>query len=42
MANQTSIIGKTHLVDSLQKLVYIVKVFGPELGFRGKASAGDM
>lgn len=42
LANQTSIIGKTHLVDSLQKLgVNIVKVFGPEHGFRGKASAGD-
>ncbi len=42
MANQTSIIGKTHLVDSLQKLgVNIVKVFGPEHGFRGRASAGD-
>jgi len=43
MANQTSIIGKTHLVDSLKKLgVNIVKVFGPEHGFRGKASAGDV
>ncbi len=42
MANQTSIIDKTHLVDSLQKLgVNIVKVFGPEHGFRGNASAGD-
>lgn len=42
LANQTSIIGKTHLVDSLKKLgVNIVKVFGPEHGFRGKASAGD-
>ncbi len=42
LANQTSIIGHTHLVDSLQKLgVNIVKVFGPEHGFRGKASAGD-
>ena len=42
MANQTSIIGKTHLVDSLQSLgVNIVKVFGPEHGFRGNASAGD-
>lgn len=42
LANQTTIIGKTHLVDSLQKLgVNIVKVFGPEHGFRGKASAGD-
>ncbi len=42
LANQTSIIGNTHLVDSLKKLgVNIVKVFGPEHGFRGKASAGD-
>jgi uncharacterized protein YbbC (DUF1343 family) len=42
LANQTSIIGHTHLVDSLQKLgINIVKVFGPEHGFRGKASAGD-
>ena len=41
LANQTAIIGKTHLVDSLQKLgVTIVKVFGPEHGFRGNASAG--
>jgi uncharacterized protein YbbC (DUF1343 family) len=41
LANQTTIIGKTHLVDSLQKLgVNIVKVFGPEHGFRGNASAG--
>ena len=41
MANQTSMIGKTHLVDSLKTLgVKIVKVFGPEHGFRGNASAG--
>ena len=41
MANPTSVIGKTHLVDSLKKLgVNIVKVFGPEHGFRGNASAG--
>ncbi len=41
MANQTSIIGKSHLVDSLKSLgVNIVKVFGPEHGFRGNASAG--
>lgn len=41
LANQTSIIGKTHLVDSLKSLgVNIVKVFGPEHGFRGHASAG--
>ena len=41
LANQTSVIGTTHLVDSLQKRgVQIVKVFGPEHGFRGNASAG--
>jgi uncharacterized protein YbbC (DUF1343 family) len=41
MANLTSIIGKKHLVDSLQSLgINIVKVFGPEHGFRGNASAG--
>ncbi|MDQ3278623.1 MAG: DUF1343 domain-containing protein [Bacteroidota bacterium] len=41
LANQTSVIGKTHLVDSLQKRgIRIVKVFGPEHGFRGNASAG--
>lgn len=41
LANQTSIIGKKHLVDSLASLgVNIVKIFGPEHGFRGNASAG--
>ncbi|MFI5130852.1 MAG: exo-beta-N-acetylmuramidase NamZ domain-containing protein [Chitinophagales bacterium] len=41
LANLTTVIGKTHLVDSLKKLgVNIVKVFGPEHGFRGNASAG--
>lgn len=41
LANLTSVISKTHLVDSLKKLgVNIVKVFGPEHGFRGNASAG--
>lgn len=41
MANPTTIIGKAHLVDSLKTLgVNIVKVFGPEHGFRGNASAG--
>jgi len=42
MANQTSVIGKTHLVDSLKTLgINIVKVFGPEHGFRGNVSAGE-
>lgn len=41
LANLTTIIGQTHLVDSLKTLgVNIVKVFGPEHGFRGNASAG--
>lgn len=41
MANPTSIIGKTHLVDSLlSRGVNIVRIFGPEHGFRGNASAG--
>jgi len=41
MANPTTIIGSRHLVDSLKSLgVNIVKIFGPEHGFRGNASAG--
>lgn len=41
LANQTSVVGKSHLVDTLQALgVSVVKVFGPEHGFRGSASAG--
>ncbi len=41
VANQTSVIGKVSLIDSLKTLgVKIVKIFGPEHGFRGTASAG--
>ena len=41
MANPTTVIGERHLVDSLLLLdVNIVKVFGPEHGFRGTTSAG--
>lgn len=41
LANPTTIIGNKHLVDSLlARGVNIVKVFGPEHGFRGNASAG--
>lgn len=41
-ANQTSLVGKTHLVDTLQKLgVNIRAIFGPEHGFRGTADAGE-
>ncbi len=40
-ANHTSLIGNTHLVDTLQKRgVNIVKIFAPEHGFRGSADAG--
>jgi uncharacterized protein YbbC (DUF1343 family) len=42
IANQTSTIGTTHLVDSLVALnVNIQSVFAPEHGFRGNASAGE-
>lgn len=41
VVNPTSIIGKLTVVDSLVKRgVNIVKIFGPEHGFRGDASAG--
>ena len=41
VGNQTSMIGATHLVDSLLNLgIDVVKVFSPEHGFRGKADAG--
>jgi uncharacterized protein YbbC (DUF1343 family) len=41
LANPTTVIGKKHLVDSLlARGIKIVKVFGPEHGFRGNASAG--
>ena len=41
LANPTTIIGKKHLVDSLLATgINIVKVFGPEHGFRGNASNG--
>ncbi|HLO58064.1 MAG TPA: DUF1343 domain-containing protein [Bacteroidales bacterium] len=42
VANHTTIIGRTHLVDSLTRRgVHIVKIFSPEHGFRGNAGAGD-
>jgi len=41
LANQTTITGDWHLVDFLlSKGVNVIKVFGPEHGFRGNASAG--
>ena len=42
VGNQTSMIGKTHLVDTLMSLgVKVQKVFSPEHGFRGDADAGE-
>src|SRR5690349_21131635 len=41
LGNPTSIIGSRSLVDSLHSLkIDIREIFGPEHGFRGKASAG--
>lgn len=41
-ANQTSMVGPSHLVDTLIKLGVKIKViFGPEHGFRGTADAGE-
>lgn len=41
-ANQTSKIKNSHLVDTLVKRgIKIVKIFGPEHGFRGDADAGE-
>jgi uncharacterized protein YbbC (DUF1343 family) len=42
VSNQTTVVNKTHLVDTLLSLgVKIKKVFSPEHGFRGIASAGE-
>lgn len=42
VANATSTIGSTHLVDSLIGAgINVVKVFAPEHGFRGNHGAGD-
>jgi len=41
VGNQTSIVGETHLVDTLLSLgIDIKKIFTPEHGFRGNADAG--
>lgn len=42
-ANHTATIGTTHLVDTLLKEgISVVKAFGPEHGFRGKADDGKI
>ncbi len=41
-ANQTSMVKNTHLVDTLiSSGIKVVKIFGPEHGFRGTADAGE-
>ena len=41
MANQTSVVGDVHLVDTLIRTgVRVTKIFCPEHGFRGTAAAG--
>ena len=41
VANQTSVVGATHLVDTLLRAgVNVTKIFCPEHGFRGTAAAG--
>ena len=42
LVNQTSMVGKTHLVDTLLKQnINVQKIFAPEHGFRGNADAGE-
>lgn len=43
VGNQSSLVGITHLVDTLvSSQVNVVRVFSPEHGFRGDADAGEV
>ena len=43
MVNQSSTIGKKHLVDTLlSRNINLVKIFSPEHGFRGNAPDGEL
>ena len=43
VVNHTALVGKTHLIDTLKSLgVNIVRIFGPEHGFRGEAADGEL
>jgi uncharacterized protein YbbC (DUF1343 family) len=43
VGNQTSIVGTSHLVDTLiSQKVNVVRIFGPEHGFRGIAADGTL
>ena len=42
VVNHTSLVGKTHLADTLKSIgINIIKIFGPEHGFRGNAADGE-
>lgn len=42
VVNNTSLVGKTHLADTLVALkVHVKRIFGPEHGFRGDAADGE-
>lgn len=42
VVNNTALVGKTHLADTLVNLgVNVKKIFGPEHGFRGDAADGE-
>jgi len=42
VANQTSMVGRTHLVDTLLRIgINVSVIFAPEHGFRDMADAGD-
>ena len=42
VVNNTSLVGKTHLADTLVALkVQVIRIFGPEHGFRGDAADGE-
>ena len=43
LINQTSLVGKTHLADTLKsRNARLIKIFAPEHGFRGTADAGEV
>jgi uncharacterized protein YbbC (DUF1343 family) len=43
VVNHTSLVGEVHLIDFLREQnIEVVKIFAPEHGFRGDASAGEL
>ena len=43
LVNHTATLGKTHVVDTLvARGVNVIKIFGPEHGFRGNAADGEV